>query len=119
MRKILIVGIIAFAMMASAGLVSADTVTHVTWDSTNPHIMISSHAQLKAGYSTLRATSVFTLIGNGDAIGDITASTGTYHCCRTLPKASLSGGYTASNGDFQSMFESSDLTQVSTLGRRC
>lgn len=95
--------------LAMSGMASAAETT-VTFDGSNPDITIISQHQLKAGYSTLRETSTFTLTGNGDVIGSITASTGTYHCSRTLPKAELRGGYTATNGDFGSMFESSNLT---------
>lgn len=114
MKKIfgiaLVLAVITTLCFGGVALADDPVKTTVNFEGSNPNITISSQAQLKAGYSTYRETSTFTLTGNSEVIGEITASTGTYHCCRTLPRAELGGGYTASNGDFQSMFESSNVT---------
>uniref|UniRef100_A0A6M3LW69 Uncharacterized protein n=1 Tax=viral metagenome TaxID=1070528 RepID=A0A6M3LW69_9ZZZZ len=111
-KKMMLIQILALLLTTSllSAFVNADTTTTIAFEGKNPDITVSAQAELKAGYSTYRETSTFSLAGDGYAIGGVTMSTGTYHCCRTLPKAVLSGGYTASDGDFQSVFESSDVT---------
>ncbi|MBA7572318.1 hypothetical protein ES708_14097 [subsurface metagenome] len=114
MKKIfgiaIVLAVLTTLCFGSVALAAGPPEVTVKFEGSNPDITISSQHQLKAGYSTYRETSTFTLTGDGDVVGEITASTGTYHCCRTLPRTELSGGYTASNGDFQSMFESSNVT---------
>lgn len=113
MRKGMIIGLACLLVLGLSGMAMAAVPpavhTTVTFEGANPDVMVMSQATLKAGYSDFRETSVFTLTGDGDAVGVITGSATTYHCCRTLPIATVSGGYTASNGDFQSTFESSNL----------
>jgi len=109
MSKRILLTIAIAVMMISVPAMAAETT--LNFEGTNPtNIMVMSQAQMnKPNYSTTRETSMFTLTGTGDVVGSIVASTGTYHCCCTLPIASVSGGYTASNGDFSSTFESSNL----------
>jgi len=112
MKKIFVMALAVLLVLGLSGMAMAalpQVHTTVNFEGANPDITVMSQATLKAGYSDFRETSVFTLTGTGDAVGAITASTGTYHCCHTLPKAELIGTYTASDGDFQSMFESSNL----------